>query len=301
MRNISYLVINDYIKFEVQENTINLLANMNEESIIGRTGSQIIEKLEREKEKLIQENDRLSERVQKLEQTNAALREQIRNKPKTRKKYTHRTNNEDQVEIEEMPLSALQDWWYNLSEDWQKSFNKAVLSRGETLQIPTKEQLRSIFERKKIEIVGSGILIYGLNQLSFKLNDISGLKDLKQLTELNLSGHDLKNLDGIQQFQKLELLNCTSNRISTLRYIKQLKNIKTLVVRANNLSTLTGIGQLKKVEYVDALYNRKLYSIAGIEDLPNLKTLSIPSYKTKIIQQLEQLKAVNPNLEVRNA
>lgn len=271
--------------------------------------------------------DTLFDRIQELEKANLELTEQMQNfsenKPKTRRKHTKKTTNENQSdseditapsssrpatldkkpvvrEIEEIPLSELHDWWHNLSEDWQKSFNQAVLSRGEILQMPTEEQLRSIFERKKIDIVGSGILLYGLNQLSFKLKDISGIKDLKQLTELNLSGHDFKDLKGIEAFQELETLNCTSNRIDTLEYIRQLENIRNLIIRDNNLSTLDGIDELEEVEYVNALYNQKLRSITGVEGLPNLQVLCVPGYKTKIIKQLEQLRKVNPNVEVRS-
>lgn len=271
--------------------------------------------------------DALFERIQELEEANMELTKEVQSfsetQPKTRRKYTRKINNENQSdseditapsssrpsildekpvirEIEEIPLSELHDWWHNLSEDWQKAFNQAVLSRGEILQMPTEEQLRSIFERKKIDIVGSGILLYGLNQLSFKLKDISGLKDLKQITELNLSGHDFKDLEGIEEFEALETLNCTSNRITTLDYIKQLENLKNLIIRDNNLSTLDGIDELEEIEYLNALYNQKLRSIAGVEDLPSLQVLCVPSYKTRIIKQLEKLKKVNPNVEVRN-
>ena len=269
----------------------------------------------------------LFERIQELEKANIELTEQVQyfseNKPKTRRKYTKKVSDENQSdsedisapsssrpsvldnkpvirEVEEIPLSELEDWWHSLSEDWQKAFNQAVLSRGEILQIPTEEQLRSVFERKKIDIVGSGILLYGLNQLSFKLNDITGLKDLKHLTELNLSGHDFKDLKGIEEFENLETLNCTSNRIATLDYIKQLENLKNLIIRDNNLSTFDGIDELEEVEYVNALYNQKLRSIAGVEDLSHLQVLCVPSYKTKIMKQLEKLKKINPNLEVRS-
>jgi cold shock CspA family protein len=267
----------------------------------------------------------LLERIQELEKTNATLSEQVQslsqNKP--RKDYTRKSNSENQSDpedgsapsssrptvldkkpkprkIKEILLSELEDWWHNLSEDWQKAFNQAVLSRGEILQMPSEEQLRSIFERKKIDIVGSGILLYGLNQLSFKLKDLSGLKDLKDIVELNLSGHDFKDLNGIQQFQALETLNCTSNQIISLDYIKDLKNLKTLIIRDNNLLELDGVEELEQIEYINALYNQNLRSIAGVEDLPNLQILCVPNYKTRIINQLEKLKKINPNVEVRN-
>lgn len=202
--------------------------------------------------------------------------------------------------IQEIPRGELVDWWNNLSEDWQKAFNQAVLSRGEILNIPSDEQLRSLFERQKIDIVGSGILLFGLNQLSFKLNDLSGIKDLKQITELNLSGHDFTDLDGIDELPALEYLNCTSNRIGTLRHIRKLFNLKTLIIRDNDLINLDGIEDLEELEYLNGLYNQSLRSIAGVEDLSKLQVLCVPNYKTRIINELKKLRKVNPNVEVRN-
>ena len=206
----------------------------------------------------------------------------------------------EEPKIEEIPYDELKNWWYNLNDDWQKAFNQGVLSRGEILQIPSEEQMRSIFEKQKIDIVGSGILLYGLNQLSFKLKDFSGLKDLKQITELNLSGHEFTDLEGVQELQKLELLNCTSNRIASLTYIKKLENLKTLIIRDNDLVNLDGIDELEELEYLNALYNQKLRTIGGVEDLENLQVLCVPNYKTRIIKQLAKLEKVNPNVEVRN-
>lgn len=268
--------------------------------------------------------DELLARIQELERVNAELSIKRTRKPSTSRRNTNTNiieeNQSDSPynegpsssrpsqlnespkprEIKIIPYQELFDWWHNLNQDWQKAFNQGVLSRGEILQIPSEEQLRSIFERKKIDIVGSGILLYGLNQLSFKLKDISGLRDLKQVTELNLSGHDLTNMDGIDILPHLEFLNCTSNRISSLRSIKKLENLKTLIIRDNDLVNLDGAEEMEELEYLNALYNQKLRSIAGVEDLENLQVLCVPNYKTRIIKQLEKLKKANPTVEIKN-
>jgi cold shock CspA family protein len=266
--------------------------------------------------------DELMTRIQELERVNAELSIKRTRKPSTSRRNTNNVegNQSDSPyvegpsssrptklkkspkprEVKIIPYQELFDWWHNLNQDWQKAFNQGVLSRGEILQIPSEEQLRGIFERKKIDIVGSGILIYGLNQLSFKLKDISGLKDLNQITELNLSGHDFTDMKGIHVFSNLELLNCTSNRISSLQDIKKLENLKTLIIRDNDLINLDGAEEIEELEYLNALYNQKLRSIAGVEDLENLQVLCVPNYKTRIIKQLEKLKKANPTVEIKN-
>lgn len=272
--------------------------------------------------------EELLERIKELEKANTSLSEEIKSiskAPRTRRKPQTKTDLEEEYQsdseqisaptssrpsklkqkpkprdVKEIPRSELLDWWHSLNEDWQKAFNQGVLSRGEILSIPSDEQLRSIFERKKIDIVGSGILLYGLNQLSFKLEDLSGLKDLKQVTELNLSGHNFSDMEGVNQLPNLELLNCTSNRISTLRHIRKLERLKTLIIRDNDLVNLDGVEDLEDLEYLNALYNQKLRSIGGVEDLENLQVLCVPNYKTKIIRELKKLQKVNPEVEIKN-
>jgi len=268
----------------------------------------------------------LLERINELEKANTTLSEEVKNisktpTPRTRAKVDESEeyhsdseqisapsssrpsklkNKPKQRDVKEIPRSELLDWWHNLNEYWQKAFNQGVLSRGEILSVPSDEQLRSIFERKKIDIVGSGILLYGLNQLSFKLEELSGLKDLKHVTELNLSGHNFSDMEGVNQLPNLELLNCTSNRITTLRHVRKLDKLKTLIIRDNDLVNLDGVEDLEDLEYLNALYNQKLRSIGGVEDLENLQVLCVPNYKTKIIREINKLKKVNPEVEIKN-
>ena len=270
--------------------------------------------------------EHLLERIQELERTNMELTrkvEEISVKRKTRKskpkeevyetasfvdadedivmasKPSSEKKNPKPI-IKKIPNDELENWWNGLEEQWKKAFNQGVLSRGEVLTMPTYEQLQSLFERKKIDIVGSGILLYGLNQLSFKLNNLTGLKDLKQITELNLSGHEFTEMEGITELPHLKLLNCTSNKVSTLRNIKNLKGLKKLIIRDNDMINLDGIEELEELEYLNVLYNRGLRTISGVEMLEHLKVLGVPNFKTRIIKQLDKILKQNPNLEVRN-
>lgn len=196
--------------------------------------------------------------------------------------------------------SELQIWWNNLEEQWKIAINQCVLSRGEITYIPDEDYLRSLFKRKKLDLVGSGILLFGLNQLSFKLTNLSGLKELTQITELNLSGHDLTSLEGIEKFEKLEFLNCTSNQVADLNIISQLTSLKTLIIQDNNLINLRKIEALQDLEYFNCLYNSKLKSIGKIKMIAALQTFSVDNYKTIIRLELEELQELNSKVEIRS-
>lgn len=202
--------------------------------------------------------------------------------------------------IVEATRTELENWWDNLEEQWKYAFNQTVLTRGEVLAIPDEDQLRGLFKRKKIDIVGSGILFFGLNQLSFKLTNLSGLKELSQIEELNISGHDLADLHGIEHFEQLDFLNCTSNQITTMEHIKDITTLKTLIIQDNNLFDLQGIENMSQLEYFNCLYNGTLKSISRINKLPKLQIFCVDNYKTIIRMQLEELEKVHPTLEVRN-
>jgi cold shock CspA family protein/peptidoglycan hydrolase CwlO-like protein len=202
--------------------------------------------------------------------------------------------------IVEATRTELENWWYNLEEQWKIAFSQAVLNRGEVTSIPEEDQLRSLFKRKKIDIVGNGILFFGLNQLSIKLTNLSGLCELSQIEELNISGHDLKDLSDLDHLENLIFLNCTSNQITTMEHIQELQTLKSLIIQDNDLFTLQGLEHLHQLEYFNCLYNGRLTTIGKIKMLPKLQVFKVDSYKTIIRMELKDLEKINPKLEVHN-
>ncbi len=232
-----------------------------------------------------EEIETLKARIIALEQENQALKQQLQPKKRAKK-------------LEHLTKSDLQQQWLSLSLNWQKALNHTVLSRGEITDLPTERELRQIFSANKLELVGNGILIFGLHQLSFQLTDLSGLVYFPNLIDLNISGNALKNLNGIEVTTKLEHLNCTSNKITTLRKIRYLKQLKTLIIRDNKLTTLTEIQHLQELAYLDILYNKRLKDISKLKTLPNLKQLFVFDYKAAIRESVLELKRMLPDLEV---
>ena len=265
--------------------------------------------------------EELIAKVQELEKSNQQLKNQIEhlenNLPKAKNQPSNSSQQEDTVvtlsdeakqqrpakpkkTIVEASLSDLENWWQSLEEQWKIAFNQSVLNRGEDTSTPDEEQLRSLFKRKKIDIVGNGILFFGLNQLSIKLSNLSGLKELSQIEDLNISGHNLMNLQGIEHFENLAFLNCTSNHISTIEHITHLKNLQSLNLQDNDLHDLRGVEHLTNLTYLNCLYNGNLQSVAIAKLLPNLRTFKVDNYKTAIRQELEILVGEKPELEIKN-
>lgn len=231
------------------------------------------------------EIERLKVENARLRAENAALRQQLAKRKRPKK-------------LADISKNELENRWWSLSDDWKKAFQHAFLRNGETVYLPSEKDLRSLFSTEKLEIVGNGILLFGLEQLSFKLNDLSGLQHFTQLKELNLAGNQFKNLKGIEQLKQLELLNLTANQLTTLRGIRHLKNLKNLFIRDNNLKTLSEIQHLKKLEVLDCMNNKRLNSIGKLTQSTTLKTLYIYDFKSTIQTEVENLEQRLPNLKV---
>lgn len=277
------------------------------------TKSDEVEQLMEKVKDLEVSNQLLKTQIQELEitvpKTNGTTpKETITTTPKTEtttvvtlsdEAKQHRTERPQKV-IVEATRTELENWWYGLEEQWKIAFNQSVLSRGEDTSMPDEDQLRSLFRRKKIDIVGNGILFFGLNQLSIKLTNLSGLKELSQIEDLNISGHDLVDLQGIEHFDNLEFLNCTSNSITTIEHIFHLKKLRSLNLQDNSLFNLRGVESLVNLTYLNCLYNSTLKSISKVRLLPHLRTFKVDNYKTIIRLELEDLIKERPNLDIGN-
>lgn len=234
----------------------------------------------------------LNQRIAVLEMENAQLRaenEALRLQLENRKRPKS---------LAKISKETLENRWFDLSPDWKRAFQYAILRHSETVYLPSEKELRTLFSTKKLKIVGNGILLFGLEQLSFKLNDLSGLQYFTQLKELNLAGNNLKNLKGIEHLKNLELLNLTANQLTTLRGIRHLKNLKYLFLRDNRLKNLSEIQHLMQLEILDCMNNNRLNSIGKLTQTKTLQQLYIYDFKSTIQSEIKALKMRLPNLKI---
>lgn len=234
----------------------------------------------------------LHQRIAELEQENAqlraentALRQQLEGKKRKKK-------------LANVSKEALENRWYSLSDDWKKAFQQAFFRNGENVYLPSEKDLRTLFSTTKLEIVGNGILLFGLEQLSFKLTDLTGLERFTQLKDLNLAGNQLKNLKGIEHLKNLESLNLTANQLTTLRGIRHLKKLKYLFIRDNHLKNLSEIQHLNQLAILDCMNNKRLNSIGKLLQTKTLQELYIYDFKAKIQLEVEQLQEQLPDLKI---
>ncbi|MFN0216177.1 MAG: leucine-rich repeat domain-containing protein, partial [Saprospiraceae bacterium] len=188
----------------------------------------------------------------------------------------------------ESPNSSLPDdaqiaqakaWWNSLSDTWKRAFNEVALRRSSTEPLD-EEMLWTVFSSPNHRFAGptapypnmsfeledlSGII--GLPNIELailihhKLNNLRDIGRLKNLRSLFVHNNELASLEGLEVLTQLKELYCNVNQITSLKPLEELTNLHTLYCNYNLISTLDGIG----VQHGDNLEN--FYCLPN----PNLK------------------------------
>ena len=143
-----------------------------------------------------------------------------------------------------------------------------------------------------------------------KVNDEIGLKELKELKELNASHLGIKTLKGIENAINLVKIDVSNNDLSQedLNYLKDLNQLKNLDLANENSEKnkeISDIKQLKKLSYLEEL-NLAGNHIKNLLPLTNLKNLKkVDVQKNSIIDfsflntiNLSELKAQEQQIEL---
>ena len=263
---------------------------------------------ELESKDLVREVQLLKQKVLSLEKVNNALEQRLKNiaandlKSIDSENHLSSLRQRDNSNIKVMTSDEdIENWWKGLSEEWQMAYNKAVLSRKENTSKPSNDILRQLLKTESVEIIGDRIFLGDYRQLSFKLLDMSGLKELQYLKHINLSGHDIVEIKELGLLHQLTSVNLTSNSIEHLNQQDAdmvLKQVKTLILRDNLLQDLNGIAQFENLEFLDISNNEKLLSLEGLYHLKTLRTLKI-GFAPKLKVEIARLQGIRPELEIK--
>lgn len=128
-------------------------------------------------------------------------------------------------------------------------------------ELTTLSSLKKLTKLERLDVSGNEILVFGtagtLQNLQYlnvadnpmKEIDLSGLSDLVNLTELNISGCGLESLDGINT-EKLSVLNASNNKINSVDALAKAESLVSLdlsynaIAEAEALKTYINLQQL---------------------------------------------------------
>ena len=120
--------------------------------------------------------------------------------------------------------------------------------------------------------------------------DYSSIKDLRNLTVLNLCDADLVNIDFLNSLTNLQILGLSGNSIRNGNPIASLRDLEFLDVSENELSDISFVSELinLKVLYIEG--NKGISDITPLSTLEKLEALSLSNTAVKDIESLCTLK-----------
>jgi hypothetical protein len=137
-----------------------------------------------------------------------------------------------------------------------------------------------------------------LNLWGTQVSDVSALKDLKNLTSLYLSSTQVSDVSALKDLKNLTSLDLYRTQVSDVSALKDLKNLTYLDLSSTQVSDVSALKDLKNLTSLD-LSSTQVSDVSALKDLKNLKELYLPGEQQVILKtQIQQLKKALPELKI---
>jgi Leucine-rich repeat (LRR) protein/GTP-binding protein EngB required for normal cell division len=134
--------------------------------------------------------------------------------------------------------------------------------------------------------------VIALNLQNCKQTDLALLKQLKNLTRLNLSLNQINQLTALKELEKLTQLNLQKNAITELAPLKELANLTLLNLQDNQIIELKPLRKLKNLAVLNLQANQ-IAELKSLADLMGLTVLNLSSNGIKDLTPLRFLKQLS--------
>ena len=106
------------------------------------------------------------------------------------------------------------------------------------------------------------------------LSDISALKDLTSLTDLDLGSNNISDISAVSGLTNLTDLKLGGNNISNISAVSGLTNLTNLNLGTNNISNISAVSNLTNLTHLDFSRNN-ISNISAVSGLTNLTSLNL--------------------------
>ncbi len=204
-------------------------------------------------------------------------------------------NKEDKVNQQDESGNVIVD------KQLQRHINKYNLNR-ENLNTPiTKEDLLKVKSLIVVEAKSKGIKdVSGLEYMTnlenltleeVKLENIHFISGLRQLKSLSITYSELNDIGPLAKLEHIESLSLRNNKISDLSPLSQMKKIKMLDLNSNYIKDIKPLFKLTSLKTLTVANNQiSNANLAGIEQLKNIKKLSLSNNGLTNIEHLTPIK-----------
>ena len=162
--------------------------------------------------------------------------------------------------LEELVLSNV---WYEWNKSTQKWELKRSSNKGEENYLSKLPKEMAKLKNLKVLICGGS---YGNN---WEISDYSVVKQLPQLTHLNLCGNKLTKIENLDKLPNLQVLYIGWNKLTEIENLDNLHNLQFLNLRGNKITKIENLENLPILQKLDLSVNE----ITKLENLDNLPIL----------------------------
>jgi Leucine-rich repeat (LRR) protein len=128
----------------------------------------------------------------------------------------------------------------------------------------------------------------GLRLVPSRAVSVMSIKEIGQLTELDLTGRQLSSIAGLSQFTHFTSLYLSENRLSRLQPLAKHKNLLALTVDENQLDDLVALNGLTRLNLL-SLDSNLIFNLEPLAELTQLKYLYLGNNRIIRIEPLKKL------------
>ncbi|MBA4057459.1 MAG: hypothetical protein C0490_22280, partial [Marivirga sp.] len=176
---------------------------------------------------------------------------------------------------------ALQNWWKELSLEWQAIFKRKLNIISDSIQLSDMKNIVSIdamdlSQNQYVQDLEPLAQLPDLQTLDLSgtgIADLSPLRNLTGLVELNLSNTKVEDLSPLRYSDKLKKFNINNTAVSDISVLEKMTLLESFDVSNTNVVDFTPLTNLPELKYLN-LKSSKIISLAPLETLKNLTELN---------------------------
>jgi Leucine-rich repeat (LRR) protein len=123
------------------------------------------------------------------------------------------------------------------------------------------------------------------------LNGFESLRELKNLTSLNLSGANVADLSALRELKSLTSLDLSGTKVADVSALRDLKALTSLNLFATEVADLSPLRELTRLTSLD-LFDTEVTDVSPLRKLTSLSFLNLSGTKIGNVSALRELKAL---------
>ncbi len=156
-------------------------------------------------------------------------------------------------------MQAASAWWDSLTPPWKRAFNEMAVKQSVT----DPADILTVFTMQHLEVVRFAGPRAPFPNMTFELEDLSGLRNLPDIKIVVVNFHQLTGLNEIGHLHALESLFVMNNQLTSIEGVETLMHLKEFYFTGNQVQSLLPLTLLTQLHTIYCNQN-KIQSLEGV-------------------------------------